>query len=202
MLRKSPLIEAAALARRKFFLRNYFKRAVLQIPAARRRKDSLRIASRLARLPVFRRARTVALYISLPFEVDTRPLLALCRSLGKTVAAPVLDLRRNRIVFSRLDRRHLRKNVYGVPEPASGDALPPASLDLYIVPGRAFTPRGGRLGAGGGHYDRLFQRRPRAPRIALAYDEQITPRLPSASFDRPVHIVLTPTKIYKPVTNS
>ena len=47
----------------------------------------------------------------------------------------------------------------------------PEELDLVMVPGTAFDPRGGRMGQGKGYYDRLLSRaRPDAPLVALAFD--------------------------------
>ena len=82
------MIDPAASARHKHFLRGYFRGAVLAMPAAVRRQEVERMVRGLASLPAFRRARTVGLYLSLPSEVDTAPVLALCRRARKGVAVP------------------------------------------------------------------------------------------------------------------
>jgi len=187
-------------ARHKFFLRNFYRKAVLSLPASERRRDSRRVAERLAGLEDFRQAKVVALYVALPHEVDMRPVLDLCRRLKKTVALPVADPATAALRFYSPNRGgSWRKNVYGIPEPTPETSVPvPArSVGLFLVPGRAYTPEGVRLGAGGGFYDRLFTRYPRAKRLGVAYDVQLVWRLPVAEGDQKVDAVLTPRRLYR-----
>jgi 5-formyltetrahydrofolate cyclo-ligase len=80
-----------------------------------------------------------------------------------------------------------------------GDALrvdpgdvDPLTLDLVVVPGRAFTPDGRRLGRGGGHYDRFLLRlAPGCRTIGVCYAEQVVGDLPVADHDVPVDVVVT-----------
>lgn len=187
------LLREVTAARQKYFLRNYYKRAVLSLPAARRRRESVAIARRLSGLKVFQKARTVALYLSLPHEVDTRPLLSLCRQLGKEVVVPVVSPEDKRMDFLPLPpgSRGLRKNVYGIPEPRASRNSHGPKIDLLVVPGRAFTRRGDRLGSGGGYYDRFLALHPRVPTVGIAYSAQVAAFLPLALHDRPVKILLT-----------
>lgn len=196
----SRLFQKLTLARHKFFLRNYFRRAVLSLPAAQRRRESRLMARRLSRLPAFRRARTVALYLSLPHEPNTAPLLRLCRQHKKRVAVPAADPASRRLRFVLLPPARVRfsRNAYGIAEPAGPRVfLPPQALDLAVVPGRAFTPRGDRLGSGGGYYDRFLKQHPRLSTIALAHSVQLTPSLPLAPHDRRVAVVVTPSKVFR-----
>src|SRR5687767_5784518 len=106
------------------------------MPSARRRREERQIARRLAGLPAFRRAKLVAAYISLSFEVDTRHVLALCRAAKKEIAVPVTFPETGRIRFARLPARgaRLKKNVYGIPEPREPRAwVSPREIDLVVV---------------------------------------------------------------------
>ncbi len=70
------------------------------------------------------------------------------------------------------------------------------SPDLVLVPLLAFDPYGGRLGQGGGYYDRtLAQLRAERPVfvLGLAYAGQEVERLPAETHDQPLDAVLTET---------
>jgi 5-formyltetrahydrofolate cyclo-ligase len=182
--------------RHKYFLRNFFKRAAKSIPADHRGRDARRLAARFSRLPAFRRAKTVGLYLALPHEIDTAPVIRLCRRAGKGIAVPVLtDIRQGTMRFGILSlNARLKRNGFGIPEPVD---LREAVPDVLLVPGRAFTPQGIRLGSGGGSYDRYLADHPSVFTIGLAYDEQICARLPASRHDRRVRMVLTPTRLFK-----
>jgi 5-formyltetrahydrofolate cyclo-ligase len=87
--------------------------------------------------------------------------------------------------------------------PSSGGLLEPtgarlgvdaiAKADLVIVPALAVDHAGMRLGRGGGSYDRALARVPRGvPIVALIYDNEFLPWLPSGAHDRSVTGVITP----------
>ena len=53
-----------------------------------------------------------------------------------------------------------------------------------MVPGVAFDRRGARMGHGKGYYDKLLQHaRPDAPLVALAFECQLFPEIPTQAHD-------------------
>lgn len=71
------------------------------------------------------------------------------------------------------------------------------SLVAVIVPGVAFTVDGGRLGYGGGYYDRLFARLPQSVlRVGVAYEAQLAESLPIGVHDVRMHVVVTERRVY------
>jgi 5-formyltetrahydrofolate cyclo-ligase len=70
------------------------------------------------------------------------------------------------------------------------------TVDLAVVPGIAFDLRGGRLGHGGGHIDRMLGADAlRGPFAAgLAFECQIFECLPMGIHDRPMQAVVTETR--------
>ena len=64
-----------------------------------------------------------------------------------------------------------------------------------MVPGVAFDPRGVRLGRGAGCYDRALARHPTALRVGLAYEMQVVPSLPEATWDVPMDAVVTEARV-------
>jgi 5-formyltetrahydrofolate cyclo-ligase family len=75
--------------------------------------------------------------------------------------------------------------------------LEPKDVDLVLVPGVAFTKTMGRLGQGGGYYDRVLSRlAPNGLRIGIAFEAQMTDGLPLASHDVAMDAVLTEVGVY------
>jgi 5-formyltetrahydrofolate cyclo-ligase len=182
------------LIRQKHFLRGYYRRRVESMPVALRRREETDFARRLARLEVFRRARCVGLYMALPWEFSVGPVLELCRRRGKAVALPVVRPGSKAMRFVLWEGGALVRNPWGIQEPRAGRPLASGDLDVIVVPGRAFTRRGDRLGAGGGYYDRFLGAK--APfSLGAAYRTQMALRLPRALHDRRVNRLLqTPSK--------
>jgi len=76
--------------------------------------------------------------------------------------------------------------------PAGAPLLEPSDLDLALVPGLAFDPRGRRLGRGSGFYDRLLsQLAPSARIYGVAFAFQVLPALPNEPHDLAVQAVVT-----------
>ena len=111
----------------------------------------------ITRLATWPGARRVALYLANDGEVDTSPLAALCRHSGKQLYLPVIDPQ-NLLEFVQWnDGSELLPNRFGIPEPPAHSArCPAAQLDILIMPLVAWDRRGGRLGMGGGFYDRAL----------------------------------------------
>jgi 5-formyltetrahydrofolate cyclo-ligase len=64
-------------------------------------------------------------------------------------------------------------------------------MDLIIAPGVAFDRRGGRLGRGGGYYDRLLRRAEKVPVIGLCFREQLVKKVPMKPHDVRMNKVIT-----------
>jgi len=166
---------------------------------AQKRAAARAAARRVAGVAAFRRAQVLGIFLSLPTEIETAPLIALARRANKTVAVPVVgafaSLGRMRFAVLPEGRPSMGKNVYGILEPVQREWVD--RLDLLIVPGAAFTPEGDRLGAGAGYYDRFLAGRARPTSIGLCFDEQMAVRLPQATHDQRVDAVVTPKKIFR-----
>ncbi len=78
------------------------------------------------------------------------------------------------------------------PVPERCEPVAPESIDFALVPGLGFDARGGRLGYGGGFYDRLLGRlRSTTPRVAAAFSAQITKSVPMGATDQYVDLIVT-----------
>ncbi|MGV9006629.1 MAG: 5-formyltetrahydrofolate cyclo-ligase [Brevundimonas sp.] len=140
--------------------------------------------------------RVVAVYSAIGSELDADALsLALGRA-GRQLCLPVVVERDAPMIFRRwTPGEPLELDGAGVPAP-----FPLAEIvepDLIVTPLLAFDARGGRLGQGGGYYDRTFAARPAVIRIGLAYAGQEVDHLPVEAHDIRLHGVLTETG-YRP----
>jgi 5-formyltetrahydrofolate cyclo-ligase len=194
-------MNSGALKRAKRLIR----RSVLEerdaLPPVVRAEWGERIAQRSVELPEVREARAAMLFSSFGSEVPTGPLIERLRERGIVVALPrIEDGDLVPVAFTPGDP--VRATSFGAVEPIDGNGLEPASLDVVGVPGVAFDRFGGRVGYGGGYYDRFLRGLP-AFRIGLAFGLQvIEDRLPAGAFDLPVHAIVTEEETIRPDLNS
>lgn len=147
-------------------------------------------------------ARHVMLYVGFRSEVETMPLFDLFLRRDMLVSAPLTLVQEKRllpypITDPALD---LRPGYCGIAEPDSGRLSPvdPAAIDVVLVPGAVFDGHGGRLGYGGGYYDRfLAHEAPLALRIGLAFEMQVVDRVPVLDHDVKMHYLITEQMIRK-----
>ena len=94
-----------------------------------------------------------------------------------------------------LGESDLEPGPHGLMQPPqdAADLVP----EIVFMPLLAFDEAGGRLGQGGGYYDRWIAAHPDAVRIGLAWDAQKIDRVPMEPHDMPLHIVVTPTRVYE-----
>ncbi len=164
-----------------------------------REQGSEAIRERLRHEPGWNRARSVLLFAPRRDEPDIWPMVREALDAGKVVALPAMDPLTGVYGARRLrdPGRDLVTGPYGIREPG-GECpnVPLPELDLILVPGLAFTSEGGRLGRGGGFYDRLLAATG-AIRVGIALDEQIVPAVPLESHDQMLDYVLTPSVTYR-----
>lgn len=174
------------------------KRNALTLQQQQQAADNL--AVNLLGHPDLRRARHVAVYLPNDGEIDPSVYVSLARRRGLQFFLPVLHpVHPGRLVFSPFtDDTPLVTNRFGIPEPSFSRGLrrPPWAMDAVLFPLVGFDEEGGRLGMGGGFYDRTFaftRHRPRlAPKlIGLAHECQKVPELPTESWDVPLHGIVT-----------
>ncbi|MER8067288.1 5-formyltetrahydrofolate cyclo-ligase [Streptomyces sp. NPDC094034] len=156
------------------------------------------LALRALDLPELARARTVAAYVSVGREPDTRALLDALRARGVRVLLPVL-LADNDLDWAQYEGGdRLAPAGRGLLEPDGTRLGVDAVLDAEVVllPGLAVDGRGMRLGRGGGSYDRVLGRLARAgaePALTvLLYENEVVARVPEEPHDHPVRAVVTP----------
>jgi 5-formyltetrahydrofolate cyclo-ligase len=146
-------------------------------------------------LPEIQMAGTVAAYLSVGTEPDTRGLVYALWKRGTYVLLPLLQADNDLDWASYEGPDSLAAGPRGLLEPTE----PPrgmnavTSADLVIVPALAVDRGGMRLGRGGGSYDRALARVGAAvPTIALIYDDELLDEVPAGALDQRVRMVAQP----------
>ena len=163
--------------------------------------DSARAqASRLIRdhvleMPEVSAAGTIAAYYSIGTEPDTHGLIFGLWTRGSYVVLPVLRPDGDLDWASYEGPDSLAPGPRGLlepTEPVRGLATV-ARADVVLVPALAVDARGYRLGRGGGSYDRALARvSGQVPTIALLYDDELLPAVPTEAHDQRVRLVARP----------
>lgn len=136
--------------------------------------------------------RTAALYVPLGSEIDTGPLAAELTRRGIDLALPRVDAADSPLSFRTWSPGDpLESDLKSCSAPLHTAAR--VEPDLVFVPLVAFDAEGGRLGQGGGYYDRtlvaLAAKRPVV--IGLAFAGQQVDRVPCDPHDQKLDGILT-----------
>jgi 5-formyltetrahydrofolate cyclo-ligase len=135
---------------------------------------------------------SAAVYHPRGTELDPFPLAGALARQGVRVLLPVVVDKDQPLVFRVMGDGPLPKDALGIPSPPpEAEAVRP---DLVVTPLLAFDRRGGRLGQGGGYYDRtLAALRAQGPVfvLGLGYAGQELDALPMGPHDQRLDGVLT-----------
>lgn len=164
----------------KKIIRKIYKEIRENISFENREKEEARILALLEKHPHFRNAKRLFLYASCGSEFPTEKIAALAEAFGKDLAYPKVEGKE--MVFYQDGR--LMEGFRGILEPEGGEIVCPKEGDLMLLPGLAFTKEGGRLGYGGGYYDRYLAKCPYRPYlIGLCFSSQMAENLPQEPYD-------------------
>lgn len=168
-----------------------------QLPAAERMAAALALPQRLRGLAVLQQPGYVAGYWAMDGELSLHALL-----MGQPPFVYCLPCLREDGTLGFAPWRTgdpLCSNRYGIPEPdlARSSQLEPEQMQCVLVPLVGFERGGGRLGAGGGYYDRSFAflnvvPRPASPLlVGVGYGFQQIAQFAPEPWDVPLDYVAT-----------
>ena len=173
-------------------LRRSLRQRRASVGQAQRAAAAAAAASLLDSLPDWAQCRRLGLYQSGSEEFDCAPIAALARERGMALYLPVMEAHSQLSFAPWDDGDELTVNRYGIAEPDTGAArIAVSALDLVLVPLVGWDRRGGRLGMGGGYYDRALAVAVRPTLVGLAYAAQEVACVPMDSWDIPLDYVLT-----------
>jgi 5-formyltetrahydrofolate cyclo-ligase len=145
----------------------------------------------------------VGAYLAHDGELDPEPLAAALRDLGASTWYPVVaDHPDEPLVFRRWDGvAPLEAGAHRISVPPAGEETDGAQLSIVIVPLVGFDLHRNRLGMGAGHYDRTFAARQDGETVpwllGVAHDEQQVDSLTPRSWDVPLDVIVTPTRVLR-----
>ena len=184
---KIDMSEAKRLARRVASL------AMEGMALGQAKEDSLAVCRLIHESTVWQRASQVMLYVPMSGEMNVNSLMENGLKTRKLVALRRFSVKKNAYEACGISSlSDLVPGKFGVPEPSpSSQIMDTKQLDLAIVPGVAFAGLGGRLGRGGGFFDRLLAGIP-AKKCGVCFEQQVYPDVPVERHDVKMDMIATP----------
>lgn len=197
----SPATPPLAEAKRR--MRTEVLRRRESLGAEARGPLGAKVLERIMSLPAYRSASAVLAFSGFGSELDTEGFLRTVLEDGKVLALPrVVRGDGARIELHVVENlgRDLRPGTWGILEPKDDSPkVRIAEVDFALIPGVAFDGEGGRLGYGGGFYDKLLAGPGERPElVAGAFDVQIAAEVPKEPHDITLDLIATETSCFPP----
>lgn len=143
---------------------------------------------------------TIAVFYPMKDEVDLGEYVRFALKQGCTVAYPCMNLKgapgltmhmRSVSAHSLEDAPFIKNPLVRIDPPddrlAEYPLVEPWQIDYLVVPLVGFDPQGGRLGYGGGNYDRYLEAiGPRCRVVGVAFSQQMVEQVPAEEHDLPL----------------
>lgn len=172
--------------------------AARKLAHERARSFALAEAGALSEVLAGYRGVPLAGYAQMRTEIDPTPAMEEAAAHG-LVCLPVIEAAGRPLKFRAwAPGCEMVVGAFGAQIPATGPWVTP---EILIVPLVAFSRSGGRLGYGGGFYDRTLEalRARRATMaIGFAYGAQELPDLPLEPTDQPLDLIVTEHNVIEP----
>ena len=182
------------------------KEALRRLALSRRRalephsrtEKSRAICRTLAALEELSGAQRVLGFLAVGSECDLNALYETLRGRGVALAFPVTAQDGRMEAF--VPDAPLVPGLFSIPEPDPQRSVyvPPEELDAVLVPCVGFDAAGGRLGHGGGYYDRYLRRCPQAAAILTAFEVQRLESVPREEHDLSFSVTVTEAGVFRP----
>lgn len=137
--------------------------------------------------------RPFSVYLASSDEIDLTPLIEALWAADVTVAVPCWNAEEKVYVLGAYDNTTtLVEGRCHIPEPAEVNPVAEQDIGVWIVPGLAFTRGGGRIGYGGGWYDRMLRKSsPESLKLGVAHSFQFVDVIPLELHDQSLTAVVS-----------
>ncbi|XP_068620257.1 5-formyltetrahydrofolate cyclo-ligase isoform X2 [Battus philenor] len=183
----------------KALIREQVAARIAALSTEEKKRQSKIVYEKIINHPSYQKAKNVAIFMSTDQEVDTAPMIANIKAKGGSAFIPQYAGGKMRMLkLETGDETAMPLTRHGIQQHTKDqireDALD-AGLDLIIAPGVAFTRNGGRVGHGGGYYDKyitnLRQNPATAPKVvAIGFNCQVLDEVPMDPQDQKVDDVV------------
>ncbi|MEK7591438.1 MAG: 5-formyltetrahydrofolate cyclo-ligase [Patescibacteria group bacterium] len=176
-------------------LRHAIRERLAAYPERQRHAESRTLCREIIKILPKGNAFSVAAYFPLKDEADVRPLLEELLARGAKLYLPRFDHKNFSFRLVR-DLQSLLPGALRIPEPSeTAPLLDPSALEYALIPARAFSPDGHRLGRGNGGYDKWIseqrKRHPRTKMYGIALECQLFAGIPVEPHDEKVDGIIT-----------
>ena len=173
----------------------------LGLSAEERELFSCKLTKNVLSWEKYKRARRILIYFPYAGEIDVKRLCEFAETPQKRFFLPQIRGEGIMTLGEYTQDCQMTAGEYGIMEPvcevADGSMF---DIDLVIAPAIACDKNGGRLGQGGGYYDRflkeLRRKNPAAVFSAAVYDFQVVDKLICEQHDVKMDYVISPSGIF------
>jgi 5-formyltetrahydrofolate cyclo-ligase len=188
----------------KYILRKRIERLRGELKEEDSREKSELACKRLIEHPLFADQQdysklTLCTYMPFRSELDITPVMEWCWKKGVKVLIPKANRLQKSLHLHCIESyADVATGAWGIREPrdtaVAWDQI--TSIDIMLVPGLAFDLQGGRLGYGGGYYDRFVRNCERTLQTkpvyaAVAFDTQLVEQVPMEDHDLRINKIFT-----------
>ena len=171
-------------------LRKEIFKTLQEISMEERKIEDEKIYQSLIESEVFKKAKTLFVFVSTDREVDTHPFIKEALRQKKRVCVPKSyddGIMKAYLIHSFSD---LKLGRYQILEPITDLEVNPKEMDLIIVPCCSASMDGKRLGYGKGYYDRYLIQTD-AMKLVLCRQALIRSDIPIDSYDQRMDFICT-----------
>ena len=167
-----------------------------------RQGRSAAMAAQLFATREYDEAKTLFCYLAMPLEPDTESIIRAAFQEGKSVFVPRCSEKPGEMESVQLfPDTPLRPGRFGIMEPEMNSPISfRDEFDLIIMPCAACSESMGRLGHGGGYYDRFLEKCG-GFKVTLCFEDLVFPTLPREEFDVDPDMIITENRIITPKGN-
>lgn len=180
---------------RRHRLRSAGRLARSRVTGTARVDATAAVVSRLLLLPEVEAAARVLVTVAVGDELDLAGLRRRLADRGTSVALPVVD-GDDLVPVDLVPGTELSPGWRDVPEPIGPPS--PGPIDVVVVPALVLDRRGGRLGYGGGHFDRFLAGPARdATSVGAVFHDQLVEEVPTLPHDVTLDVVVTDQGVWR-----